>query len=116
MNNFPKISKNTHYKGFPSDIKVILGDYDSKSISEINAGDEIFVNSSKTDQVQDVKKVMYRGIIKEIRCTGQVFNVNSTENQKFYVIRKEIRDYCRKKYNKINLGVFEKNIEILSSG
>ncbi len=115
MNNILKISKNTQYKGFPPDIKVILGNTSAKSISEIKVGEEIYVNSSMTDQVQDVKKVMYRGIIKEIRCTGQVFKIKSIENQKFYVIRKEIRDYCRRKYSKINLGVLEKNIEILSS-
>ncbi len=115
MNNIPKISKNILYQGFPSNIKVILENFNQKSISEIKAGDDIYINSSTTDQVQDVKKVMYRGMIKEIKCTGQVLKIESTENQKFYVIRKEIRDYCRKKYGKINLGELEKNIEILSS-
>ena len=103
-------------KGFPNNVKVILGNNTIKSISEIKVGDEIFVNSSTQDQVQYIKKTKYKGLIKDIRCAGQVFKIKSIENQKFYVIRKEIRDYCRRKYSKINLGVLEKNIEILSSG
>jgi len=106
-------SRINHYRGFPPSTRLILENFALKSISEIKPGDLIYVDSSTIDQVQNVKKYMYRGIIKEIRFTGQVFKIESLENQLYYTIKKEIRDYCRKKYSKINIEVLEENIEII---
>ena len=115
MNNYPNISKNNLCQGFLPNIKVIMENFMVKPISEIKAGDKIYVDSSTTDQVQNVRKFIYSGPIKEIRCKGQFFKIKSLEKQLFFAIKKEIRDYCRKKYSKIKLRVLEENIEILKS-
>jgi len=115
MDIYPYISKSNLYQGFLPNNKVIKENFTITSISEIKVGDKIYVESSKTDQVKNVRKFIYRGIIKEIRCKGQIFKIESSELQSFYVIKKEIRDYCRKKYSKINLRVLEESVEILKS-
>jgi len=115
MNTYSDISKIKFYRGFPPNIKVIMENFTIRAISEIKAGDQIYVDSSITNQVQNVRKFMYRGIIKVLRCTGQVFKIESPEDQLFYAIRKEIRDNCRKKYGKINVKVLEENVEIIKS-
>ena len=112
MYNHPDIPKTKLYQGFPPNTKLIMENFSIKSISEIKAGDQIFVNSSTIDEVQNVKKFWYRGIFKEIRCTGQIFKLKSPEDQLFYAIKKEIGNYCRKKYGKMNIKVLEENIEI----
>ena len=113
MKRYPNNAK--IHQGFPPDIHVITEGFILKSISEVKTGNKIYVNSSTIEQVQNVKKIMYRGIINEIRCTGQIFKIGSPENQLYYAIKKEIRDYCRKKYGKLNIRVLEENIEILKS-
>jgi len=110
--NFPKINIQ---RGFPPNTEMIMENFTRKYISEIKLKDQIFIDSSTIEQVKNVTKVMYKGFIKEIRCTGQIFNLESPRNQLFFAIRKEMRDYCRKKYGKINVKVLEENIELINS-
>ncbi len=113
MDAYSDISKKKFHGGFPPNVKVIKENFTIRVISEIKAEDQIYIDSSLTDQVQNVKKFMYRGRIKVFKCAGQVLKIKSLEDQSFYAIRKEIRDNCRKKYGKMRVNVIEQNVEIL---
>jgi hypothetical protein len=101
--------------GFLPGVNVLTSEFRFKPISELKINDNIFSQPSFINKVHDVEKSKYSGNVIQIRCLGQIFNVECSNEQEFYAVKKEFRDYCRKKFSQIKIEVFENNIEIIQA-
>jgi len=99
--------------GFLPEVKLMKFNFCQKPISEINVGENIFSNPSMVNKVQNIESNRYSGNIFQLKCKGQMFTVKCSNEQSFFAVKKEIREYCRKKYSRMNIEIFEKNIELI---
>jgi len=101
--------------GFLPGVNVLTSEYRLKPISKLKMNDKIFSHSSFINKVHDVGKFKYSGNVIQIRCLGQICSVECSNEQEFYVVKKEFRDFCRKKFSQIKIEVFEDNIETIQA-
>lgn len=101
--------------GFLPEVRILMANYDLKLISKVRIGDKVFSYPSHVREVQDVMSSKFSGVIFQIRCKGQIIKVECTGDQQFFVVKKEIRDYCRKRYSRMKINILEKNIESIKS-
>jgi len=101
--------------GFLHGVNVLTSEYRLKPISKLKMNDKIFSHSSFINKVHDVGKFKYSGNVIQIRCLGQICSVECSNEQEFYVVKKEFRDFCRKKFSQIKIEVFEDNIETIQA-
>jgi Fe-S cluster assembly protein SufB len=101
--------------GFLPDVQTTTSNFTLKPIAEIKIGEKVFSNPSCINEVKDIKQNNYVGDIFYIRCKGQVISVKATTKQKFFGVKKEIHEKCRKKYGRMEVGVFEKNISLINA-
>ena len=100
--------------GFLPDVQIMTSNFNLKLISDIKIGEKLFSNPSTINEVKYNKQNNYLGDIFDIKCTGQVFSVKATKEQKFFGVKKEVRENCRKRYGRMVLGVIENNICLIS--
>ena len=96
---------------FTPDSKILMDNFLFKRIDQVEVGEKVFTGSSKTEEIEKVWVHNYNGIIKEIRCMGQYVTIKSTPNHLFYVVKKEIRDLCKRRYGRIKLNLISSSIQ-----
>lgn len=97
--------------GFLPGVNVLTNEFRLKPISKLKINDKIFSHPSSINKVHDVEKFKFSGNVIEIRCLGQFSSVECSNEQEFFTVKKEFRDFCRKKYSRIKINVLEANID-----
>ncbi|KKL05261.1 hypothetical protein LCGC14_2607820, partial [marine sediment metagenome] len=113
-----RILKNTgsfYLHCFTPDSKVLMSDFSFRRIDDVKVGEKVFADSSKVEKIEKIWSHNYNGIIKEIKCMGQHVPIKSTPNHLFYVVKKEIRDICKRRFGCIKLDLIMNNVQKLTA-